>query len=321
MNKIVVIGASGFIGKHLLTELLRLGGFSIKILSRSGSLYPNDLTKPGVEVVSGDLCDPESIRSVLESGCTVINLVYLAGATPTKNLTFINNLLDACKAVNVRRLIHLSTADVLGRARGNLVTDSTPCQPVTEYGVTKLKIENTMLMMANDSFDIAILRPTAVFGPGGKNLKKLANDLATKSRLLNYLRSSLYNKRRMNLVSVANVVAAIIFLTTTTKSLHGRSFIISDDSSPANNFCEVEHALMQALGIPAYNLPRLPVPPAVLSVLLACLGKNSVNPLRNHSSNRLLELGFQKAGDFETELLEYAAWYQSSNFEQESDVT
>lgn len=79
MNTIAITGASGFIGKHLVAELLRLGRFRLKLLSRDRHRDLSDLTGSGVEIVEGDLRESKSLRGFLEQGCTVVNLVYLWG--------------------------------------------------------------------------------------------------------------------------------------------------------------------------------------------------------------------------------------------------
>ncbi|MBA4057585.1 MAG: hypothetical protein C0490_22920, partial [Marivirga sp.] len=62
---------------------------------------------------------------------------------------------------------------------------------------------------------------------------------------------------------------------------------------------------------PDYIFPRLLIPLRFLTFLLACLGRNNVNPLCNYSSNKLLGIGFNKATSFEAGLTEYANWYRS----------
>lgn len=311
MHTIAITGASGFIGKHLVAELLKSDNFRIKLLSRNPLRDPEVLDETRVEVVVGDLREPESLSGFLEEGCTVINLVYLWGVGEIENISAVTNLLEACKAARIKRLIHCSTADVVGRVPDSLITETIPCQPVSEYGITKLKIEKAILGAIESSFNTVILRPTAVFGSGGLNLKKLVNDLTTKSMLQNYLKSCLFGKRRMNLVSITNVVAAIIFLINHTKNLNKEIFIVSDDDCPTNNFNDVEHFLMSEFGIPDYKLPRLPVPPALLKLLLGCLSKNNINPFCNYSSDKLHGLGFESVKNFETGLAEYAQWYRS----------
>lgn len=308
---VAIVGASGYIGRHLVGELRRLGGYRIKLLSRS--LVKNMMgAETDVEVFKGDLREPESLYGFLEQSCTVINLAYLWEAGEAANLEITANLLEACKAAQVRRLIHCSTAAVVGRAKGDLITEDTLCQPVTEYGMTKLKVEQAIVRVARGCFDVAILRPTSVFGPGGNPLKKLADDLVSGSRLSNYLKSCLFSKRRMNLVSVANVVGAIIFLMCREESLGGEIFIVSDDDSPTNNFADVEKFLMREFRLGTYTIPRMPLPLGLLGSLLGLMGRNNVNPRCNYAPEKLMNFGFERAMTFEVALAEYAAWYRSS---------
>jgi nucleoside-diphosphate-sugar epimerase len=322
MNTIAIIGASGYIGRRLLTELRHRSRLRIKVLSRSGRL---DFDAGGggeaVEVVKGDLRQPSSLQGFLETGCTIINLAYLWDAGESENLRVTQNLLDACQAARIGRLIHCSTAAVVGRIPDDHVAEDTVCRPVTEYGITKLKIEEAVIKAARGHYDAAILRPTSVFGPSGDPLKKLAGDLASGNRFRNYLKSCLFGRRRMNLVPVANVVAAILFLADRSQTLDGGVFIVSDDDSAANNFEDVERLLMREFRVPDYRLPRLPVPLGVLGFLLARLGRNNVNPRCNYAPDKLLGLGFRRPAGFEAGLLEYARWYHSTELGERRDAS
>ena len=200
---------------------------------------------------------------------------------------------------NVKRLIHCSTAAVVGWSPDNLIT---------EYGITKLKIERAIRAAAHDNLEISILRPTSVFGLDGEPLKKLAADLVAGNRLLNYLKSCLFGYRRMNLVHVANVVAAISFLTSYQENVDGEVFIVSDDDAIANNFAEVRRTLMYFLDCPDYALSPIPLPQWVLSLLLRSLGRNNINPNCNYSQSKLQNLGFKRSVIFEDGLMEYASW-------------
>lgn len=169
-----------------------------------------------------------------------------------------------------------------------------------------------ILDSAVGNFEATIVRPTAVFGKGGEPLKKLINDLTTKSWFTNYLKSCLFGKRRMNLVSITNVVGVIIFLINHAENIQGEKFIISDDDNDNNNFVYVEHFLMKGLNVPDYILPRLPLPLNFLSFLLACLGRNNINPRCNYSSDKLLKIGYQKDISFDNALAEYVDWHQAT---------
>ncbi|HSI42874.1 MAG TPA: NAD(P)-dependent oxidoreductase [Methylotenera sp.] len=313
MKKIIAItGASGFIGNHLVKELLKSGDYRIKLLSRNGLQEHSFSKEADVEVVIGDLLQPQSLNKFLEEDCIVVNLVYLWNGGDSENVTAILNLLQACKTANIKRLLHCSTAAVVGRVNDDIVTEQTDCRPITDYGITKLKIEHIVSSMAKDNFDLAILRPTSVFGVDGKPLKKLTKDLTTRNKkLTNYLRSCLFGKRRMNLVCIENVVSSIIYLINYPKLLKNEIFIISDDDSPFNNFSDVERFLMQKLEIRDYVLSPLHFPYFILKLLLACLGRNNINPHTIYSSYKLQSIGFERVISFETGLAKYASWYKA----------
>ena len=313
MNTIAIVGASGYIGRHLVAELARSGDNRVKVLTRKhlSGLPPTEWPS-NVEVVKGDIHDESSLHRLLEPDCTFVNLVYLWDGGELANLAVTRNLLKACKAMHVKRLIHCSTAAVVGRAPGDHITETTECRPITEYGVTKLKIEQEIIRASNGIFDAVILRPTGVFGPGGEPLKKLANDLVGGSHLRNYLKSCLFGERRMNLVHIGNVVAAILFLIRPPEHIDGGIFIVSDDETSGNNFVDVERFLMRSLHCTSYPFFRIPLPLAVLRLLLSALGRNNINPRCNYSQEKLEGIGFRSPMVFEDGLSEYADWYRST---------
>lgn len=315
MQTIAITGASGFIGKHLVTELARMGEYEVRVFSRDRQRDLTEKKFPStVEIVEGDLRDLASIKKLIKPGCTVINLAYLWNAAEAENLLVTDNLLSACGDVAVGRLIHCSTAAVVGRVRENTITEATLCNPVTEYGMTKLKIEQAVFAATTlRNFDAVIVRPTAVFGDEGEQLKKLAGDLRLGNSWPNYAKSCLFGERRMNLVHIANVVQAIVFMIRYPDPLKGEVFIVSDDDEPNNNFAYVERFLMAALKIKDYPLPRMKLPASLLSALLAIRGRNNTNPLCNYDSSKLRGLGYQRAISLEDGLAEFSAWYRSAH--------
>lgn len=314
MNTIVVVGGSGYIGRHLIAELVLIENIAIKILSRS---IQRDLEvnayQPCVEIIEADLCDPSTLSYVFAAGYTVINLAHLWGRDEASNLIAISHLTNACKAAGVKRLIHLSTAMVAGRIDDDRISEDAVCHPVTEYAVTKLKMEQAIIDAGTASFDTVILRPTAVFGPGSENLKMLTDDLLSGSRVRNYLKSCLFDKRRMNLVHITNVVGAIVFMQKNETDFKGQVFIVSDAEAAQNNFRDVESILMRELAIPDYGFPRLVIPAQVLRWALSLMGKDNINPQSDYVSQKLARLGYEKAIEFEPGLIEYAAGYRLSS--------
>lgn len=315
MKTIAITGASGYVGSKLISALLRDGSFRVKVLSRTGVL--NGLAPGIVELVKGDLLSPASLQGFLEPGCIVVNLVYLWNAGEDANIAAMRNLVAECKTVGISRLVHVSTAAVTGRVDANLVDEATQCMPTSAYGVTKLKVEAILRDEIQGGFDLVMLRPTSVFGSGAEPLCKLAKDLLTGRHFGNYLKSSLFGWRRMNLVHIDNVVAAVIFLASQAKAFSGEVFIVSDDDAIANNFRDVESALMRGFGLADYSLPRLLLPLGVLRVLLLLLGRNNINPSCNYSAQKLQELGFSRPMNFEVGLAGYIASYPVLSHAQE----
>lgn len=316
MRSIAITGASGYIGGRLVSGLLSDGGYRIKLLRRNDAASHQFGDR--VELVTGDLLAPASLQGFLEPGCIVVNLVYLWDAGEEANIAAARNLVAQCKAAGISRLIHVSTAAVSGRVDENLVDEATPCMPVSEYGTTKLKVEALLRDESQRNFDLVILRPTAVFGPGAEPLAKLVRDIFARRRFRNYVKSSLFGKRRMNLVHVANVVAAIIFLSGHSGRFGGETFIVSDDDADTNNFRDVESALMRGFGLPDYAFPRLPLPLDVLRMLLLLLGRNNINPRCNYSGQKLQALGFQRPMNFEAGLADYIASHTAASRAQET---
>jgi nucleoside-diphosphate-sugar epimerase len=312
MGTVAITGASGYIGKHLVAQLRQRGDVRIKVLTRSRGRSPRVFDfGANVEVVEGDLHVPESLHNFLEPDCTVVHLAYLHGRGETENLGAMANLLQACRAAGIRRLIHCSTVAVFGRVPDNIITEDTTCNPVSKYGITKLKIENAVLDGGAGLFDVVILRPTSVVGPEGGSLQKLTGDVIARKDITNYLKSCLFNKRRMNLVHVYNLVAAIIFTIEYQSYFSGATYIVSEDDNIKNNFFDVEKFLMRELGLREYRVSPVLLPLELLSFILKVLGRNNINPYCIYDPTKLLRLGFQRPLGFEDGLKKYSDWYKS----------
>lgn len=303
VKTVVVIGASGFIGEHLLAVLAGRKDIDVRVLVHRTRAK----SQANIDYIEGDLLKPDSLDVLLSKNCTVINLAYLA----RNNLEAMANLAGAGARNQVHRLIHCSTAVVAGRTKSDSVNETTPSHPASEYQRTKQQIEAILLEMASGNFEVSILRPTAVFGPGGKNLLKLANELRTGNMWVNYVRSCLFNRRSMNLVAVENVVAALVFLLDA-EQVDREIFIISDDEAPVNNYRDVENRLLTIFGM-SYPIPRLPVSVSVLSTFLHLAGRPNTNPSIKYSDQKLAALGFEKPKKLDMAIDDFATWYKISH--------
>jgi nucleoside-diphosphate-sugar epimerase len=306
---IAITGAASFIGQHLIRYLSSLQEIEMRLLIHSRQSFSPE-SDGRMTLIQGDLLKPETLSGFLTPDCLVIHLAYLNGASDENNLEAAANLAEACVKAHVKKLVHCSTAVVAGKTSDNPVTEETTCEPGNQYEFTKYRMEQLFAQKAKDHFNLAILRPTAVFGPGGKNLLKLSDDLTAGSRILNYLKSCLFDHRCMNLVSVTHVVKALVFLAGVEAKQNSGIFIVSDDEQPLNNYRDIEKRLMQAFRVPDYRLPRVPFPQFLLSVLLKLAGRSNTHPFRRYCADKLRRAGLQYTDSFETDLTSFADWYK-----------
>lgn len=306
---IAITGANGFIGRYLIKALSQIPNISIRILVRN-LMDDNDYGER-VTQVEGDLTRPETLKEFLVEDCTVINLAYSFSATSAENILAINNLIEICVENKIKRLLHCSTAAVYGRINNSCVNEVSKCSPKTDYGKTKLLIEQLLSEASKRGFEYVNVRPTAVYGPEGQALLKLINNLENKNYIFNYLRSCLFNVRLLNLVHVSNVVSAILFLIDLNKQVDGQTFIISEDFEVNNNYKYVEQFLLKRLTNRKYLLPSIPVPFFFLSLMLRFLGRDSVNPRMRYDTNKLKDIGFNYNLSLDDGLDGLCKWYEA----------
>lgn len=307
MTTVAIIGASGYIGRHLVAELCRRSGFQVRVMVRDSSRYQLQ-PEWNVEVIEGEIFDEGALKHLL-AGCNVlVNLAYFRNGGEASNVEMVDRLISGCMGANVARFVHCSTAAVIGRVEKDVTNEETRCHPVTQYGITKLKLEEMVRQANGVKLDTVILRPTAVFGEDGANLKKLVGELIGMHRWKGFLKSCLFGKRRMNLVHIDNVVAAILFVIKYPESFGGGVFNISEDDAPSNNYADVQASLMYELGIRPCRFAPVHLPLSILAMLLVLKGRNNVNPRCIYAPDKLLKLGFTRVSGFEEALARYAKW-------------
>lgn len=305
---VVVTGAAGYIGKHLINDLFYSGNYQLRSLIHKNRF--GDDSHQNVVSIEGDLLNIDTLKRFATTGCTVINLVYLRDRSEKENLLAMDNLGKTCASAGIKRLIHCSTAVVAGRVKERLIDEDTVCRPGTGYERTKLLIENMLIEKYSKYFEVIILRPTAILGPEGQNLIKMANSLMMGNRFINYAKSCLFNNRKMNLVSVENVVAAIKFLIDFEDNNRANVFIISDDDDDLNEYRRIESAMMNCFELRDYPVPVIPIPLMVLRLILKCTRKTNYNPRSIYSCRKIVNSGFRKETSLGDSLIKFAKWYK-----------
>ena len=204
MARVLVTGATGFIGKHL-TAHLRARGDAVRCL-----IHHSDARIAGIDCVRGDITVPSSFAAALRD----IDIVYhLAGATVVAsphryrvvNTLGTRNIAMACaRLATPPVLVFLSSLAAAGPTSPDqpLREDDSP-NPVSEYGRSKLFAERHLRRLARQ-LPITIVRPPGVFGPGDPNTLKL---FQAARRGINLIPGSA--EQRLSFIYVDDLVAAL----------------------------------------------------------------------------------------------------------------
>ena len=165
--RVLVTGATGFIGTHLI-DRLTADGHGITALVRNPDAAPQLRTK-GVLVVAGDVTDAGSVERAMTGAEVVLHLARAKahGARPTEmftvNVEGSRNVARAARKARVARLVHCSSSAVYG-SRVGLVSEATKLRPDSGYARSKRDAEQEVLRECGDIAVVA--RITAVMGPG-----------------------------------------------------------------------------------------------------------------------------------------------------------
>lgn len=167
--KVLLTGASGFVGSHILDYLLQRG-IPTRILLRPSSsdrFIAGHL--PSIERCDGSIDRPDSLAAAMEDITHVIHCAGLVKALRIRQFYDINqlgtrNVIEAANARGITRLLHISSLAAAGpgTATNPRRASDTP-RPVSEYGRSKLAGEQEVETRCRCEF--TIIRPPAVYGP------------------------------------------------------------------------------------------------------------------------------------------------------------
>ncbi len=172
MNRAFVTGATGFIGHHLVRRL-QAEGAEVRCLVRSHR-RAEALAQLGARLVSGDVTDPESLRSAVANVDVVFHLAGLTKATSAGQLREVNeegtrNVAAACAAASVPPvLVYVSSLAAAGPCiAGRPRTEQDEPAPVSRYGQSKHAGELAAAAYARH-MPITVVRPPIVLGQGDR---------------------------------------------------------------------------------------------------------------------------------------------------------
>lgn len=172
-QQVLVTGANGFLGTAIIRQLTASGA-QVQALVRSPhkAVHLRDL--PRVTVVQGDITDAARLHDAA-TGCQVI--IHAAAALNGDFATFravnidgTRNVMRAAHQAQVTRVVHISSIAVYGYGHTTDITEARPLAPGKGgYPITKAQAESVVREFGRArAVDYAIIRPGAIFGPGGR---------------------------------------------------------------------------------------------------------------------------------------------------------
>jgi len=178
---VLVTGAGGFIGSHLVEQLARAGAgvrAFVRYTSRGDDGWleesPDDV-RNAVEIFRGDLANPEAVGRAVSDCEIVFNLGALIPIPYSyrhpreflsANLVGGLNVFEACRSAGVARLVQVSSSEVYGTPQTTPITEAHPLQAQSPYAATKVGADQLALSYWR-SFEtpVVVARPFNTFGP------------------------------------------------------------------------------------------------------------------------------------------------------------
>lgn len=264
---VLVTGASGFIGKHVVPELARQG-WRVRAAARNPGEMP---AMPGLEPVAmPDLAKPADWGGLIGDASHILHLAGIAhapGLLPDETYRRINTdavgeLAEAARGRVTRFVLVSSVRAQAGLAADHAITEKDAPKPTDTYGRTKLEAER---LLRESGTGFTVLRPAVLYGKGVKgNIASLAT-LAQTPMPLPF--GGLDNRR--SLLALANFADAVS-LVLTSEQAEGETYLVAD-TEPIS-VADLVSAMREGLGRPPH-LVR--VPAGAVKRIMATFGREA----------------------------------------------
>lgn len=269
LNRVLLTGATGFIGRKLAEQLKSNEEIHLSLLGRKEASIPaaRQYTQP--------ISSSQNYLTALSGAETVIHLAAIPDTEASVdevreiNVKVPTTLAQQAKESGVKRFIFLSSVKAMGESTmsNSPYKYNSECSPEDLYGVSKRDAELALKNeLEGSETELVIIRPPLVYGPGVKGNFKALMGLAKKNLPLPF--ASVENKR--SLVSLDNLVSLIVTCVKHPEPLNG-TFLVSDDHDVSSK--ELFETLTRAYG----KDPKLwPFPVSLMKLSAKMLGKKKI---------------------------------------------
>jgi dihydroflavonol-4-reductase len=255
--KILVTGATGFIGSHLIRRLKQTDHQIFCLVRKTSDIRL--LNELGVTLVSGDVTDKISVLEGMKDCDWVINLanVYSFWESDKRVYTQVNiegtrNVMQCALETGISKVIHVSTAAIFGKPQVVPFTEESPVGPVRFSEYSRTKYEGDLIAWEyyrKNGLPLVVIYPVAVLGPGdpkatGKYIQNLIH---------HHLPAMVFDDSFFTFVHVKDVAEAIIRAAEKENNI-GQKYIIGKYQL---TFGEINRMVSEISGVP---LPKLKLP-------------------------------------------------------------
>ncbi|MFA7342160.1 MAG: NAD-dependent epimerase/dehydratase family protein [Candidatus Methanomethylophilaceae archaeon] len=326
--KVLVTGASGFLGSYVAEELIRHGHEVVAMVRENSDTRL--LQEMGAEMRIGHLDKPESLHLAVRGCHAVMHLAAYYTFTGKKemyqriNVDGTAALAEACLQEGVSHFIYCSSTEAMGPVDDPPADETTPLQPEYEYGRSKMRAESLLAGFQERGLPCTILRPSGIYGP--RNLDDVAFWFIRSFSRWPTSKFMIGSGRNLvQFVHVRDVAQAFRLALEKPEVSHGQVYIVSEDRP--YSYSEVYGILADVMGKKA---PRIHVPAILAKAMLlevqlffALIRKDNfmwrlstvdaVTGDRSYSVQRAMDdLGYRPAYDLRRGMDETVRWYREN---------
>jgi nucleoside-diphosphate-sugar epimerase len=254
--KVLVTGATGFVGSHLLDMLVERGD-EVRIFARFGEDIQG-LALAGVEVCWGDLSDRTSLEAAVDGMDRVLHCAARTGpwgpqaAYKIANVQGLKTLVDASLAAGVQRIVHVSSITVHGVDIHGTADETAPlCGGTDPYSRSKVAGEQLLQQVIRDKrAPLTIVRPGLIYGP---------RDAGSFGRFATLIEQGKMvvmgpGNNHLPLIYITDVVQGILLASVADHAI-GREYILVNDEAVTQR--DYLNAIASELGV---SLPKWHIP-------------------------------------------------------------
>jgi nucleoside-diphosphate-sugar epimerase len=288
---ILVTGAGGFLGGHLV-DLLVERGESVRILARPDEDVTR-LAQSGVDVCRGDLTDYPSLEAAMSGVKCALNCAARTGPWGPEheykqvNVHGVKMLVEAAMAAGVRRIVHVSSITVHGVDIHGSADEEAPLRGGSDpYSRTKAAGELVLQqLIKNRKAPVTIVRPGLIYGP------RDTNSFGRFARLIEHGKMPIIGtgNNRLPLIYVTDVAEGILLASRVEQST-GRAYLLVNDEPVTQQ--DYFTAIARELGVAP---PKMHIP-YQLALALAATAEATAHLARRQQAPPLMRFGLMQVG-------------------------